>query len=157
MNQGCVQHFPNVYTNIHTGYIPGVGGDTVMSAGTPVLIVSQLTSSVLPTLRFINPEGERLDGERLKGELGGSPLGKGWRVGPGGGDVGSGGGVGSLSFLGVLVTVTTPVVVIPGVFEPTGSSSSENYEEKIHVLQSVIASILLTVLLLHRPEIKGTI
>ena len=51
-------------------------------------------------------------------------------MGPGGGDVGNGGGVGSLSFLGVLVTVIAPPVVALGVMEPTGSSSSEDYGEK---------------------------
>ena len=44
--------------------------------------------------------------------------------------MGSGGGVGSFSFLGVLVTVTAPLVVAPGVMELTDPSSSENYEEK---------------------------
>ena len=67
-------------------------------------------------------------------EYGGSPpvsFGRGWRVGPGGGDVENGGGVGSLSFLGVLVTVIAPPVVALGVMEPTGSPLSEDYGEKI--------------------------
>lgn len=126
-------------TETTTCNIPGVGGDTVMSVGIPVLMVSRLTSSVLPTLRLVSPEDKRLGVETPVGEWGLSPLvclGRGLRVGPGGGDVGSGGGVGSFFLLGVLVTVMLPVVPVVGVLDPTGSSSSEDYKQRVNIVMA---------------------
>ena len=60
-------------------HIPGVGGNTVMSSGIPVFIISGLTSSDRPSLRLVSPEGERLgEVERLGGEWGGVPLLSAW-------------------------------------------------------------------------------